>query len=157
MPPTSDVLENLVARGLLLDLADRGVSMKVQHGALTVWPMARVAPYEVELLRRHRDDLRILVLVCDDRTLDRLLEMRAGRLGQTITTTAGHCHCCSDLLPDDREHGRCGWCAVAARLYAGGPVPADVLRLFPPEVRGLEVPVPALADQALAFDLEVPA
>jgi len=157
MWPASDVWQNTVARGLVLDLADRGVHLEVRLGRLQVAPMRLVSLGEVALLRGHRDDLIVLVLTCDDRTLNRLIDMRAGRqLGYARPSTAGHCHVCVDPLPDDRPHGRCGWCAIAARLYAGAPVPSDLVSLFPSDIRGpLAVPFPL--GGALPFDQAVPA
>lgn len=156
MPWPSDAWENHEARALLLDLADRGVRVTVRAGRLDVRPASLVTPDEVALLRQHKRDLLVLVLACTDAVLDRLLEMRAGRLVQVTTTTAGLCHVCGEHLPDDRQHGRCGWCALAARMYAGAPLLYSLLDLFPVDIRG-PVAVPAPAGGALPFDTAVPA
>lgn len=156
MSSTSDAWLNLEARRLLSDLADRGIVVTVRAGTLDVRPASHLRPDEPARLRQHKPDLLVLVLACTDAVLDRLLEMRAGRLGRAITTTPGRCHVCADHLPADREHGRCGPCALAARLYAGAPLTTDVLRLYPADVRG-PMPVTPLSGQALPFDEQVPA
>lgn len=157
MPWPSDAWQNHDARGLLLDLADRGVSVTVRAGRLDVRPASLVRPEEVAALRQHKRDLLVLVLACSDQVLDRLLEMRAGRLLNARPSTApGLCHCCGSALPSDREHGRCGSCALASRLYAGAPLTPDLLLLFPADVRG-PVSIPATPDGALPFDYQVPA
>lgn len=155
MRPTSDAWENPVARALVADLTDRGVDLQVRAGLLRVDPITLVRPDEVQVIRQHRDAMIVIVLACTDQVLDRLLEMRAGRLAQAMTTAAGHCHVCGEHLPDDRQHGRCGWCAVASRLYAGAPLSPDLLSLFPADVRGPAVPT--TLGGALPFDVAVPA
>lgn len=158
MPSRSDAWENLAARALLLDLADRGVTVTVRAGRLDVRPASLVTPEEVTLLRSYKRDLLILVLACTDAVLDRLLDMRAGRLLEASPVTApGLCHCCGTALPSDREHGRCGWCALASRLYASAPLDPDLLHLFPADVRGpVSIPV-TLDGAALPFDVAIPA
>lgn len=157
MPWPSDAWQNLEARGLLLDLADRGVSVTVRAGRLDVRPASLVTPEEVVLLRQHKRDLLVIVLACTDAVLDRLLDMRAGRLLDARPSTApGICHCCGIALPSDREHGRCGWCALSSRLYAGAPLSPDLLLLFPADVRG-PLAVPLTPGGALPFDTAVPA
>jgi hypothetical protein len=42
----------------------------------------------------------------------------------------GRCHACGRALPAHRAIGRCGWCALAARLVAGAPLSVDLLALF---------------------------
>jgi hypothetical protein len=151
-----DVLQNLVARGLLLDLADRGIELFVRRGNLASVQAAALTEADRTALRQHKPDLLMLVLMCTDQTLDRLLDLRAGRLLEARHHEDGRCHSCNGELPAGRRHGRCGWCAVAARLYAGGPVPASLLHLFPPDIAGPQhVPLPQ--GGALPFDLAVPA
>jgi hypothetical protein len=154
MLPNSDAWANTVARTLVVALTDRGVTLQVRAGRLRVEPMRLVSVGEVGLLRRHRADLIVIVLACDDRTLDRLLALRSGRLGQVAYSTEGRCHVCADTLPSDRVQGRCGWCSLAVRLHVGAPVPADLLTLFGWEIRGIaSTRSPAM----LAFDYAVPA
>jgi hypothetical protein len=146
-----DVLANVAARTLLLDLDTRGIHLCVQHGNLATRMPGALMEGDRQALRRHKPDLLVLVLICEDRTLDRLLALRSGALGRERAATG--CYLCGDALPDGRPLGRCGWCAVACRLHAGGPVPRGVISLFPLSIRGA-LPVPL---SGLPFDMTVPA
>lgn len=133
--PRPDAWANHDARALLADLADRGVVVTVAAGRLDVRPASRLTPGDVAQLRRHRLDLLVLVLACDERTLDRLLDLRRAAQRGTpravpATQTPGACYACREPLPAHRARGRCGWCALAGRQYAGAPLTADVLRTF---------------------------
>lgn len=146
-----DVLANLPARALLLDLDARGVRLLVRRGNLATTTPERLTEADRAVLRQHKRDLLVLVLICDDRTLDRLLALRAGTLGRQRAATG--CHQCGGAMPSDRPRGRCGFCALATRLYAGGPVPPDVITLFDVSLRGPRM----LPVTGLPFDLAVPA
>lgn len=154
MPSPSDVWANEDARALLLALADRGVQVTVRVGCLDVRPASRVTPDEVRLLHRHKPALLALALLTDERCVDRLLAMRRGDLAAVASTDAGRCYLCLESLPMHRTAGRCGWCATAARLYAGAPVPAGIVDLFGPEITGTTHPGSTSA--ALPLDLAVP-
>lgn len=156
MLSASDARQNVDARLLLSDLVDRGIRVTVRAGRLDVRPASLLTPGDVTAIKGNRSDLLILTLACSDDVLDRLLDMRAGRLGRAVVLLPGRCHVCGAALPDDRPHGRCGPCALAARLYAGAPLTTDVLGLYPADVRGHQL-VPQPAGGALPFDLTVPA
>lgn len=157
MSPTSDVWGDTVARALVADLTRRGVDLQVRRGKLRVEPIDLVAADEVPLIRQHRDAMLVIVLARHYRCLDRLLDLRAGRLGAAATTTLGHCYVCGDALPGDRETGRCGWCALAVRMHAGAPIPADIITLFDTTISGLDRTVHATTATTLPYDLAVPA
>jgi hypothetical protein len=135
-----NVLDNVEARALLLDLDERGVRLFVREGRLGVTHVERLTTGELDALRRHKRDLFVLVLICADATLDRLLALRAGTLGRERRDSG--CFLCGEPLPAERPLGRCGWCGLAARVFAGGPVSADVITLFPESIRGTDAPLP---------------
>lgn len=150
-----DVLTNTEARRLLLALDARGIALQVRRGNLATTRADRLTDEDRAALRRHKSDLLVLVLIADVRTLDRLLAVRAGRPFSGGAPNEGACYCCGLPLPASRPAGRCGWCALAARLYAGGPIPADLIDLFPDDIRGaVAAPIPA---SALPFDAAAPA
>ncbi|AMY10574.1 hypothetical protein LuPra_03811 [Luteitalea pratensis] len=149
----SDVLANVEARGLLLDLDEKGVRLFVRAGTLMTKAAARLTPDDRAAIRQHKPDLLVLVLICADATLDRLLALRAGTLGRERHERG--CYLCGQPLPSDRPLGRCGWCALACRLHAGGPVPADLIALFPESIRGTTCPQ-LRPGRALPFDCAQP-
>jgi hypothetical protein len=148
MPNTSDAWRNVDARGLVLDLADRGITLGVVAGRVRAAPAELLTAADEAALRRLKADVMVIILACDERTIDRLLLLRRGT--PVTAQGAGGCYLCGGEMPPDRSSGRCGWCSVAARLYAGGPVPRDVIDLFPTAIRGV-------AATDLSFDLKVPA
>jgi hypothetical protein len=76
-------------------------------------------------------------LIGDPRTRARLTSLRAGvSLTRSDVATADGCYLCGGRLPAHRAIGRCGWCAVAARLHAGCAVPDDITVLFDPALFG---------------------
>ncbi len=150
-----DVLANVEARGLLLDLDARGIHLLVRRGNLATTTPERLTEADRAALRRHKADLLVLVLMTDDRCLDRLLALRAGRGLTAVNRALGCCHTCGDALPPSRPTGRCGWCALAARLFASGPIPPDVIELFGEDIRGTQTA--SQAGSALPFDTAVPA
>lgn len=150
-----NVLENLAARGLLLELEARGVRLLVRRGNLAAKAHERLNDADRAALVRHKRDLLLLVLLCDERTLDRLAALWRGSGCPQTLLAPGTCYSCGELLPEHRTTGRCGFCALAARLYAGAPVPPDALWLFGEELAGaLPVPQPAAL---LPLDSRIPA
>ncbi len=149
-----DVMRNTAARALLTDLADRGISLLPRRGMLAATNSDRLTDQDRAAIRLHKPALMVLALTVDDRTLARLLEVRAGRLRPGRVQRPGCCHSCGDALPRRRGLGRCGWCALASRLYAGAPIDEDILGMFDPAIAGRDVPRPT---HVLAFDLAVSA
>ena len=150
-----DVLENIEARALLLDLDARGVRLLVLRGNLATRTPERLTDADRAALRRHKADLLVLVLVTHDECLDRLLAMHAGRVGSSGSYVTGCCYLCAELLPADRPHGRCGWCGLASRLFAGCLLTSNLLALFDDDLRGLQAG--SMAGGGLPFDTAVPA
>lgn len=139
--PGTDAWANHDARRLLSVLADRGVSVTVKGGRLDVRPASRLLRGEELEIRRHRLDLLLLVLACDERTLDRLLILRRTAVRGTPRSRPPNvdrrrCYSCGDMVPPSRRMNRCGWCALAGRLYAGAPLTHDLLELFDEELVG---------------------
>lgn len=149
-----DVMRNTVARALLTDLSDRGIRLLPRRGMLAATNADRLTDEDRASIRLHKPALMVLALTVDDRTLDRLLELQAGRLRPGHVQRAGCCHMCGDALPRRRRIGRCGWCALASRLHAGAPIGEDVIGLFDPAIAGRDVIRPTAA---LTLDLAVPA
>ena len=152
--PSSDVLANLTARAALLDLADRGVELSLRAGRVHATNAHLVTTDERAALSVHQASLAVLILIADERTLDRLLLLRAGRLpGSARVSAPDSCHSCAGTLPGAAVASRCGWCALATRLHAGGPIGIDVLELFDRAIVG-EL---GRRSGGLAFDLAVSA
>ena len=152
-----DVLANLEARGLLLNLDARGIHLQVRRGNLSVAAdqAAHLTQADVGAIKQHKPDLLVLVLICTDAVLDRLLALQRGE--QQVVRSTG-CYLCGHALPAGRDAGRCGPCALAVRLYVGAPVPASVLDLFDTETTGrTTTPAAGLAYDLLQFDEQVPA
>lgn len=73
----------------------------------------------------------------DPRTRTRLAALRDGTSSAPRAEDgAGTCYTCGERLPMHRATGRCGWCAVSARLHAGCAVPDDITVLFDPALFG---------------------
>lgn len=149
-----DVMRNTAARALLTDLSDRGIRLLPRRGMLAATNSERLTDQDRTAIRLHKPALMVLALTVDDRTLDRLLELKAGRLRPGRVQRTGCCHTCGDALPRRRRMGRCGWCSLASRLHAGAPIDEDVIGLFDPAIAGRDVRRPT---HALSLDLAVPA
>lgn len=115
---------------MLADLADRGVTVSVRLGRLDVRPASLLTANDVAQLRAHKPDLVVLALACDERTLDRLLDLRRSPRMMPDARVPGRCYVCAEPLPRARLRGCCGWCGLARRLYAGAPLTPNVLGLF---------------------------
>ncbi len=147
---SSDALSNPVAVHIVAALADRGIRLSVRRGMLAATRAQELTDEDRATLRQYKAAVMVLVLLGDARTRERLAARQAGR-GLLEPAAAGHCHTCGERLPRRRPLGRCGWCALAARLEAGGPIPEDVLTLFDPAIVG---PQPVTPE---GLDLAVPA
>ncbi|MGV3516166.1 hypothetical protein [Luteitalea sp.] len=150
-----DVLGNVEAREFLLDLQGRGIGLAVDRGQLAAAQVDALTSADVSALRRHGAALRVLVLMADARCVDRLLELHRLSGRAWPWASEGRCYACGGELPDERPAGRCGWCALAARVYAGAPVPPDVIDLFDESIRGAASATPSA--NPLEFDEALPA
>jgi hypothetical protein len=134
----SDVLANVDACELFVDLADRGIVLASQSGRLVSPTPERLTEADRAGIATHRDALRLLSLIVTDATLDRLDAFRPGALSgrRPKACVIGWCYVCGLAWPRHRAVGRCGWCALAARLVAGAPLSADLLALFDDSIAG---------------------
>lgn len=150
MSCASDAWANDEAATLLVDLAARGIDVSVQAGLLVVRPASALSDADVRLLRIHRDDLKLLALACTDAVLDRLSRLRAGQHHDVRRARLGACYTCGEPLQcEGPAVGRCGPCAVAARIWSAAPVTADALARYAADVRGpASTSRPGLFDQA---------
>jgi hypothetical protein len=106
----------------------------------------------VAQLRAHKPDLLVLALVCDERTLDRLLDLRGRSRMPREERTPGGCSICGEPLPRRLVCGRCGWCVLAGRLYAGAPLTREVLATFEVALVGPDSHAQAGTPRALDLD-----
>jgi hypothetical protein len=140
-PSESDAWVNVAAKSLLTELEERGIVVKRLGSLLDVRPASRLTSTDKRLLHEHKWDLLLLVLVLDERTLDRLLALKAGRMpagGEHAED--GACHTCRAPLPAGRRRGRCVFCAIAARLAFGAPLTNDLLALLPDDAVRRQAP-----------------
>jgi hypothetical protein len=151
-----DVMAHADARALLDRLQRAGIRLQLSRGNICSLQSDRIAPEDVMSIRQWKPIIMVLLLAFDERTLDRLVSLKAGRLGgpDAEATERPSCYACGENLPRRRPMGRCGWCAIAARLHAGCGVPLDVLALFDPAIVGDR---PARARKPLPFDVGAPA
>jgi hypothetical protein len=112
LSPSSDAWANAAAVDLLTDLADRAIEVSIVSGRLHLVPGDALTGEDAAAIRQHRADLTILVLACDDRTLDRLAALQAGTLVPGVPVR-GRCHTCGEVHEDGRRIGSCGWCRLA--------------------------------------------
>jgi hypothetical protein len=135
MSGMTDAWADEVARGLVLDWADRGIEASLSHGRIRLSPASAVLPAEFDLLRTHRAAVLLLLLACDERTLVRLARLRAGE-SSPPALLPGVCRDCGDSLPPAVRWGSCGWCATARRQHTRAPLPESLLEVFPVELVG---------------------
>ncbi len=157
MPSRSDAWGNVEARGLLIDLADRGIEAAVVAGRLVLTPASALTDADRAAIRRHRADLVILALAADERTLARLAALQSGAL-RPGDPVPGQCSTCGSRHETPTRIGPCGWCrlaeiqcrhwralrtpdsaAVQVQAHAAVLSPC-LLALFPAAIRGADRP-----------------
>lgn len=115
---------------LVLELEDAamqaGASLSVTvapSGKLLVAPPAILTPERIEAIRKHRDALRVLVLICDEGVIARRAAFADGRRidGRAADGDSG-CSACGDMCG---TVARCWRCQLAARLSAGSEITCD--------------------------------
>ncbi len=132
---TADVFTG-PALPLLLRLEAEGFDVQVDGDRLRVRPPAKLTPELLGALRAHKADLLMLVRCCDAGVQARR-EVFARQLAETaapgvpaflfrqVPYATGSCFSCGDGLAE-AIFGRCWRCAIAWRMAAGVPIPADL-------------------------------
>lgn len=112
---------------LLCRLEDQGFDLAVHKGRLRVTPGDRLNVAQEAEIRQYRDDLVLLVRVCDPGVQTRLAAFKAQSpstapvLLSGVRYVAGVCYSCAERLEPGR-HGRCWRCGLALRLAWTLPV-----------------------------------
>ena len=127
MQRPSNVSLTETAVGVLCALDDEGFDVDVVGGQLSIRPAHRLTDTHRATIRRHRDDLIVLVQSCDPGVASRrALFLRQWLLDHTTTFLIcpdlgwkrGQCFSCGDALSEPR-YGRCWRCRVAWHLAVG--------------------------------------
>ena len=138
------VIKNVLdspAVAVLCGLEDAGLDLAVVDGRLRIWPVERLTPEHEQLIRQHRDELVVLVRICDAGVQDRLAvfkqQLREVPEGTTpdfvyVPSTAyakGACFSCGQALATP-EYGRCWRCSLAWRMTVGVPIQATQAAVY---------------------------